>query len=155
MRNMFGIDDHRAPLGRRKLFVIRYPDRWAGLRDDGPLGLNLSANGAQPRDDDPLGLNLGVNGARLGDDGPLGLNLSANGAQSLSPGQRPGFAIPTNIMRPEGPRYASMRNRGPKGRHPSAQPHGLGIRADKSCGLKGRDNHPPTNPPFPNHCPAS
>ena len=87
MRNMFGIDDHRAPLGRRKLFVIRYPARWAGLRDHGALGLNF-----------------GANAARLTDDGPLGLNLSANGAQSLSPGQRPGFAIPTNIMRPEWPR---------------------------------------------------
>ena len=87
MKNMFGIDACRAPLGRRKLFVNRYPARWGGLRDDGPLGLNLSANDAQ-----------------LWDDGPWGLNLSANGAQFLSPGQRPGFASPTNIMRPEGPR---------------------------------------------------
>jgi len=101
---MFGIDAGRAPLGRRKLFVNRYPARWAGLRDDCPLGLNLSANGAQLKDDCPLGLNLSANGAQLNDDCPLGLNLSANGAQFLSPGQRPGFASPTNIMRPEGPR---------------------------------------------------
>jgi hypothetical protein len=44
---MFGIEAYRAPLGRRKLFVNRYPARWAGLRDDGPLGLNLSANGGK------------------------------------------------------------------------------------------------------------
>ena len=38
--------DNRGPSGRRELLVARYPARWAGLRDYGPLGLAFSANGA-------------------------------------------------------------------------------------------------------------
>jgi hypothetical protein len=60
MRNMCGIDDYRAPLGRTKLFVNRYPARWAGLRDDGPLSLNFGANGALLMDDGALGLRFGA-----------------------------------------------------------------------------------------------
>jgi hypothetical protein len=80
MKNMCGIEmqmcaGYRAPLGRRNIFAVRYPARWAGLRDVGPLGQNTSANGAS----------------------------------SLSPGQRPGFTSPTNILRPEGPRYNSWQ----------------------------------------------
>ena len=37
MKNMCGIESYRAPLGRRKSLVSRYPARWAGLRNRGPL----------------------------------------------------------------------------------------------------------------------
>lgn len=51
MKNMCGIDlqmraGYRAPLGRGNVFMVRYPARWAGLRNHGPLGRNVSANGA-------------------------------------------------------------------------------------------------------------
>jgi len=105
---MFGIDAYHAPLGRRKLFVNRYPARWAGLRDDGPLGLNLSANGAQ----------------------------------FLSPGQRPGCASPSNIMRPERPRYAEVNSvvagyRTPSRRINAARYPGIcpGLRDDAQLAL--------------------
>ena len=31
---------YRAPLGRMDGFIARYPARWAGLRDHGPLARN-------------------------------------------------------------------------------------------------------------------
>lgn len=90
MKNMCGIETYRAPLGRRKLLVIRYPARWAGLRDVGPLGQSTSASLHRRR-------------------------FSANGAQLLSAAQWAGYASPTNILRPKRPRYDRRQRMRPPG----------------------------------------
>ena len=122
-KNMCGIDVmrramrwYRTPLGRGHSRVAN-PGRWPGLRDDGPLGLNSrrrsSAKGAQSLSPayragsrnasnscGPTGCDNGGSFHR-----PYRTGFSANGAQSLSLGHRPRLASPTNITRPERPRY--------------------------------------------------
>ena len=69
MKNMCGINDYRAPLGRRKLFVAGYPARYPGF-------LCVAYPGRCPG---------------LRDDAPLALGLRPNGPIFLSPAQRAGF----------------------------------------------------------------
>jgi len=92
MKNMCGINRHRAPLGRRHVWGAVNPGRWPGLRDGGPLGLKGSAIGAPYF-------------------GAADLYEFANQPECF----------------------------GPTGRDSSAQPSGLGVRGNISCGLKGRD----------------
>ncbi len=44
MNDMCGIDAYRGLSGRTDFFVVRYPARWAGLRDEAPLAQRLRPN---------------------------------------------------------------------------------------------------------------
>ncbi len=49
MKNMFGIETYRAPLGPTDLFLGLDPARWAGLRQHGPWARTPGTNAAPAR----------------------------------------------------------------------------------------------------------